>query len=97
MTDIVKLNNKYIKAKTDKERRLIKREVHANGTGATNGTLVAHGRLKQRRRHDGPNPKWTGCIEDINTGRLYNAVVWDNNGTIRIEILKEKEEDVLPF
>ena len=97
MVDIIKLNDKYVNAKSDKERRKIRREVHANSKGAKNGTLVAHGRLKERRRFDGPNPKWTGCIEDINTGRLYNAVVWDNNGDLRIEILKEKDEDVLPF
>ena len=95
MEDIIKLNEKYIKAKTDKERRKIKREVHANSKGAKNGTLVAHGRLKKRRQYNGPNPKWTGCIEDINTGKLYNAVVWNNGDNLRIEICKD--EDVLPF
>jgi hypothetical protein len=83
------LMEKYSAVKSAKERRLIKRKVHSGGYGSAYGTLVAHGRLDETVATNPNAPKWSGEIEDIDTGKSYRAAVWDNNGSIRIELSKQ--------
>ena len=95
-----KLMEKYVNAKSNKEKRLIRRKVHSSGTGAKYGTLVAQGKLFcKHAESDSKKPTWVGNVEDVNTGRLYPVAVWNNGSHIRLEILKEREEGehTLPF
>lgn len=87
------LMKKY-EGKTDKQKRAIKREVHANGYGGGLGKLVAYGKLWEQNKPEGSKaPEYRGNVTDAGSGKVFTISMWWNNGTPRFEIVQPYTAD----